>query len=207
MSSLKQYHNKDTLLFFACNKRRLYLQTLQECQQFFCSRFLALAKCQFALFDSASFYLPPVSKFCSDPEKFTFINTVEKRVEKSNPLLKIQMNAKKSLHRSFFSECRDFFLPNRTKRDIIVVAAKGGGKSALCCFVSRSVDFNRPYFFASLMTSSISSRAFSLLSLSKSAFQFFHAVTFNNYPFLLTNWSFRGIIGIKSYVHLRWLDG
>ena len=107
--------------------------------------------------------------FCSDPERLTIINTVEKRVEKSNPLLKIQMNAKKIPAPEFFSECRDFFLPNRTKRDIIVVAAKGGGKSALCCFVSRSVDFNRPYFFASLMTSSISSRAFSLLSLSKSA--------------------------------------
>lgn len=26
VSSLKQHHNKDTLLFFACNKRRLYLQ-------------------------------------------------------------------------------------------------------------------------------------------------------------------------------------
>jgi hypothetical protein len=169
VSSLKQHHNKDTRLFFACNKRRLYLQTPQECQQFFYNRFLALAKCQFAPFDSASFRFPPVSKFCSDPERLTIINTVEKRVEKSNPLLKIQMNAKKSLHRSFFSECRDFFLPNRTKRDIIVVAAKGGGKSALCCLGSRSVGFNRPYFFASLMTSSISSRAFSLLSLSKSA--------------------------------------
>ena len=130
---------------------QLYLQTPQECQQFFYNRFLALAKCQFALFDSASFHLPPVSKFCSDPERLTIINTVEKRVEKSNPLLKIQMNAKKIPAPEFFSECRDFFLPNRTKRDIIVEAAKGGGKSALCCFGSRSVGFNRPYFFASLM--------------------------------------------------------
>lgn len=110
VSSLKQHHNKGTLLFFACNRRRLYLQTPQECQQFFYNRFLALAKCQFAPFDPASFRFPPVSKFCSDPERLAIINTVEKRVEKSNPLLENSNERKKNPCTGVFLRMQGFLL-------------------------------------------------------------------------------------------------
>ena len=125
VSSPKQHHNKDTLLFFACNKRRLYLQTPQECQQFFYNRFLALAKCQFAPFDLRHFIFLPYLNFVVAQKRLTIINTVEKRVEKIEPPLENSNEREKKIPApEFFSECRDFFLPNRTKRDIIVVAAK-----------------------------------------------------------------------------------